>query len=278
MKRGRYHSPAADIAASTLKLLSRYRSRSSTLSEISAALQVPKTTCLRVLRTLQAHGLLGYDESSRRYCLGEYAVVIGARAEEGLDALSRVRPLLATAARRTGLTAAFVQRVSGDRMMYVAKEEGGGVTGVSVSVGNRFPVTSVSYGKWVMAFEGDEERERLLADGLPQLTSQTTTDRARYLQQVEELRIGDILESKAEYVPGVYAVSCAVVDARHELAGVLVVLGLLDALDDDGRLAVCGVMRELAAQGTAGRPRAETTGSLRGTPEGPLHAGVPKAG
>ncbi len=251
MKRGRYHSPAADIAAGVLKLLSRYRTRTSTLSEIAAALQVSKTTCLRVLCTLQEHGLVSYHEGSRRYCLGEYAVVIGARAEEGLDVLSRVRPLLGTAARRTGMTAAFVQRVSGDRMMYVAKEECAGVTGVSVSVGNRFPVTSVSYGKWVLAFAGDEERERLLAGGLPRLTPQTTTEPARYLEQVDALRVGQVLESSAEYIPGVYAVSCAVVDARHELAGVLVVLGLLDALDRDDRDTVCTVMRDIAAQCTA---------------------------
>lgn len=261
MKRGRYHSPAADLAASALKLLSRYRTRASTLSEIAAALQVPKTTCLRVLRTLQAHGLVSYDGDSRRYSLGEYAVVIGARAEEGLDVLGRVRPLLGAVARRTGMTAALVQRVTDDRMMYVAKEEGAGV-GVNVSVGNRFPITSVSYGKWVMAFAADEERERLLAGGLPQLTPYTTIDRTAYLEQVDALRVGQVLESKAEYIPGVYAVSCAVVDARHELAGVLVVLGLLDAFDEDDRNDVCAAMREIAAQCTA-----ELDAGPRGAPE-----------
>jgi IclR family KDG regulon transcriptional repressor len=251
MEHLRYHSPATDLAARTLKLLSRYRTRCVTLSEIAATLQVPKTSCLRVLRTLQSHGLLVYDEDSHRYSLGQYAVVIGARAEEGLDTLHRIRPLLAAAARRTGLTSAFVQEVPDDRMMYVAKEECAGA-GVSVSVGNRFPVTSVSYGKWVMAFAGDEERDRLLAGGLPQVTAATTTDRTRYLEQVDALRVGEVLESRAEYIPGVYAVSCAVVDARHELAGVLVVLGLLDALDAASRHSVCATMREIAARCTAG--------------------------
>jgi DNA-binding IclR family transcriptional regulator len=251
MEQVRYHSPAADLAARVLKLLSRYRTRSSTLSEIATELRAAKTTCLRVLRTLTAHDLLEYDEQSRRYRLGQYAVVIGARAEEGLDALSRVRPLLTQAARRTGLTAAFVQRVVGDRMMYVAREECPGVAGVTVSVGNRFPVTSVSYGKWVLAFADDAERERLLAGGLPKITQATTTDRARYLEQVDALRSGELLESFGEYIPGVYAVSCAVVDANHELAGVLAVLGLLDGLDEQRRREVCRAMRPIAARCTA---------------------------
>ncbi|MHA6616352.1 IclR family transcriptional regulator [Pseudonocardia sp. DLS-67] len=249
MEHLRYHSPAADLAARTLKLLSRYRTRCLTLSEIAAALDMPKTSCLRVLRTLQAHGLLGYDEADRRYSLGEYAVVIGSRAAEGLDTLTRVRPLLTAAARRTALTAAFVQVAGPDRMMYVAKQEAPG--GVVVSVGNRFPVTSVSYGKWVMAFAADAERERLLAGGLPRITAATTTERARYLEQVDALRVGEVLESRGEYVEGVYAVSCAVVDERHELAGVLVVLGRLDALDRERRQAVCETVREIAARCTA---------------------------
>ncbi|TQM10101.1 IclR family transcriptional regulator [Pseudonocardia kunmingensis] len=258
MEHLRYRSPAADLAARTLKLLSRYRTSCLTLAEIAAELQVPKTSCLRVLRTLQAHGLLGYDEAGQRYSLGEYAVVIGSRAAEGLDPLTRVRPLLAAASRATGLTAAFVQRVAGDRMMYVAKHEHPGGGGVSVSVGNRFPVTSVSYGKWVMAFAHDEERERLLAAGLPRITAATTTERAQYLRQVDALRVGEILESRAEYVHGIYAVSCALVDARHELAGVLVVLGVLAELDDDRRRAVCAVMREIATRCTAQQCAAAT--------------------
>jgi IclR family KDG regulon transcriptional repressor len=252
MEHLRYRSPAADVTARTLKLLSRYRTRCLTLAEIAAELQVPKTSCLRVLRTLQAHGLLAYDEEGRRYCLGQYAVVIGSRAAEGLATLTRVRPLLAAAARRTGLTAAFVQRVADDRMMYVEKHEHPG-TGVTVSVGNRFPVTSVSYGKWVMAFAPDPERERLLAAGLPRITPATTTDRGQYLQQVDALRVGEVLESRAEYVRGIYAASCALVDERHELAGVLVVLGALADLDEERRRAVCTTMRDIAARCTADR-------------------------
>jgi IclR family KDG regulon transcriptional repressor len=253
MEHLRYRSPAADVAARTLKLLSRYRTRCLTLAEIAAELQVPKTSCLRVLRTLQAHGLLAYDEDARRYSLGQYAVVIGSRAAEGLDTLTRVRPLLAAASRRTGLTTAFVQRVPDDRMMYVAKHDRAGADGVTVSVGNRFPITSVSYGKWVMAFADDEERERLLAAGLPRITAATTTEQAQYLRQVDALRVGEILESRAEYVRGIYAVSCALVDGRHELAGVLVALAVLAELDEDGRRAVCAVMREIAARCTADR-------------------------
>jgi IclR family transcriptional regulator, KDG regulon repressor len=242
-----YFSPSVDTAARVLELLSRYRTRSATLSEIAAALGVSKTTCLRVVRTLVAHGLLAQEEHSKRYRLGYFAVVLGARAEEGLDALQRVRPLLAEAAERTGLTAAFVQRVSADRMMYVAKEQGPSAH-VTVSVGNRFPILSVSYGKWVLAFTDEAEREQLLAGGLPQVTRHTVTDAAAYRAQVAALGPGDVVVSRNEYVNGVHAVSCPVLDSRSRLEGVLVVLGLSEALGPAEAGHVHDVMRDIAAR------------------------------
>ena len=147
-----YFVPSVDTAARALAMLTRYRTQSATLSEITTALGVSKTTCLRVLKTLQAHGLLAYDEAEKRYSLGYYCVVLGARAQESLDYLAALRPLMRECATRTGLTDAFAQRVPGDRMMYVATEDGGNPMHINVSVGNRFPITDVSYGKWVLAF------------------------------------------------------------------------------------------------------------------------------
>jgi IclR family KDG regulon transcriptional repressor len=242
-----YFSPSVDTAARVLELLSRYRTRSATLSEIAGSLGASKTTCLRVVRTLVAHGLLAQDEHSKRYSLGYFAVVLGARAEEGLDALHRVRPLLVEAAERTGLTAAFVQRVSADRMMYVAKEQGAGAL-VAVSVGNRFPITSVSYGKWVLAFADDDERDRLLAGGLPQVTPYTATDVAAYRAEVDALAPGDVVVSRNEYVNGVYAASCPVLDSRGHLEGVLAVLGLSESLGEAEAENVQDVMAEIAAR------------------------------
>jgi IclR family KDG regulon transcriptional repressor len=243
-----YFSPSADTAARVLGLLSRYRTRSCTLSEIAGTLAVSKTTCLRVVRTLVEHGLLAYDESGKRYSLGYFAVVLGARAEEGLGTLQRVRPLLVQAAEQTGLTAAFVQRASADRLIYVAKEQSAAAAHVSVSVGNRFPITQVSYGKWVLAFADEPERERLLAGGLRQVTPHTVTDVEAYRAEVASLRPGDVLVSHNEYVNGVHAVSCPVLDTRGRLDGVLAVLGLSESLEPDEAERVRDVMREIAAR------------------------------
>jgi predicted ArsR family transcriptional regulator len=57
----RYFVPSVDTAARVLALLSRYSTKSLTLSEIMTSLEVSKATCLRVLKTLEMHGLLKFE-------------------------------------------------------------------------------------------------------------------------------------------------------------------------------------------------------------------------
>jgi IclR family transcriptional regulator, KDG regulon repressor len=245
-------APAADMAARILKLLTRYRTSKGTLTEISTELEVPKASCLRVLRTLQAHALLAYDPLTRQYSLGTYALILGARAEESLDYMAELRVLLREASERTDLTAVLVQRVDAERMMYVAKQESSARHRVSVSVGNRFPITEVSYGKWIVAHSSAEERRTLLEGGLRQVTPATTTDVDVYLKQVEQLHRDGVLVSNSEYIRGITAVSSPAFDAHGRLLGVLAVLGMTPMLDPQAVAEIATVMRELGDRTRAG--------------------------
>lgn len=242
----RYTAPAVDLAARALKLLSRYRTSEASLAMISAELEAPKASCLRVLRTLERHGLVGYDEDTRRYSLGPYAVVLGARAEENIDYLAALRPVLREAAQKTGCTAVFVQAVDRDRMAYIAKHEGTEGLRVGISVGNRFPITDVSYGKWLLAYTSSEARDALLREGLRKVTTYTVTDRDAYLAQLREIRETGILISREEYVMGVTAVSCPVFDVHDRFIGVLAVLGLIPANDQETLASVVEAVRQLS--------------------------------
>lgn len=243
-----YFSPATDTAARILGMLSRYGTRASSLADIARALGASRTTCLRVLRTLESHGLVHHDEARRTYALGYMCAVLGSRAQENLDYLAHVRPLLVRAHTDTGLTAAFAQRISTHRMMYVAKESSRAATHVDVSVGHRYPITGASYGKWVVAFAEPAERAELLADGLPKVTVHTETDVDAYLRDVDGLVERGVLVSREEYVAGIVAVSCPVRAAGGELLGVLVVLGLSAVLDEPAIAAITETMAGIGEQ------------------------------
>ncbi|MQA84475.1 MAG: helix-turn-helix domain-containing protein [Streptosporangiales bacterium] len=251
-QRPKYFSPAADLASRILELLSRYRTKEGTLTEISNALGASKATCLRVLKTLVWHRLVRYDERTRRYSLGIQSVVVGIRAEENIDYLLQLRPYLREAAEKTDMTAVLVQQVSYDRMMYVAKQESDSRARVTVSVGNRFPITGVSYGKWLLAYASAEEREAVLAEGLRQHTEATVTDLDDYRAQLKAIRDAGVLISREEYVPGICAVSCPVLDHEGRFLGVIAVLGFASACDDDMLASVVETMREIGQRYSQG--------------------------
>jgi IclR family transcriptional regulator, KDG regulon repressor len=243
-----YNAPAVDGAARILKFLSRSRSRVSTLTEISEALDLSKSSALRILSSLRAHGLVEQDDDSKRYRLGLYAVVLGARAEEGLDSLSRTRPYMSEMAARSGQTAAMVQRIAPDRMMYVSKLTGEGPSTVHVSVGNRFPLFEVSYGKWVVAFADADERDAMVPPELPRMTPETRTDRDAYLEECANLGAHSVLTARNEYVAGVFTASCPVVGAHGGLEGVLVVLAFSESVDADAEQSIRDLLIDIASR------------------------------
>ncbi|WP_160573822.1 IclR family transcriptional regulator [Actinomadura physcomitrii] len=242
-----YVAPAVDLASRVLKLLSGHRTSAATLSMISAELDAPKTSCLRVLRTLQAHDLVCYDPESRRYSLGSYAVVLGARAAENSAFLRALRPVIREAAIRTGWSSAVVQRSSDDlMMMYVAKCESPRLPRVPISIGSRFPIATTSYGKWLLAYSTESERERLLADRVPSMTVGTVLDPVIHQAQLERIREEGVLVSREEYVRGVTAVSCPILDVDQTLIGVLAVLAPIRRSDRDRIEPLVSVMRDIS--------------------------------
>src|SRR5690349_7129111 len=80
--------PSVNSSLRVLELLSTEEYKSSTLSEISSALSINKSTCLRILKTLLKKDFLQFNESTKRYQLGSYLIALGTRAKEINDYLS----------------------------------------------------------------------------------------------------------------------------------------------------------------------------------------------
>ncbi|MBM4763370.1 IclR family transcriptional regulator [Bacillus sp. B15-48] len=232
-KSPKYYAPSVDTAARILDFLSRYETKRSTLSEISSALEINKSTCLRVLKTLEIHNLVYQETETLKYSLGVGTAVLGSRASETLEYLAEIRQHLAELSEKTGLTTCFIQRVSRKRLMIVAQHEGKDEPHVILSIGNKFPIIETSYGNWVLAYLEEGEREEILSEGLKQLTEYTITDLNKYRQNLEEIKKDGYLVSIDEYYLGISGFSFPVFDTRKELLGVIAAVGLTEALEHE---------------------------------------------
>ena len=205
-----YHVPSVWLAAQVLKLLSRHKYKCCSLKDIAQKLDASPTTCLRVLRTLEAESFVHYDTETKKYSLGPYLIPLGNRAAELNDSVARATAEIKRIASVTGLTTVLIQRWD-DRLVYTASAEqpSNGVR-LSISVGQQIPMTSGAHGRCFLAFEDEAEVQRLISMGLRPVTNESITDPQRFIDAVREVRRNGYAVSHGEIIPGFSAVDVPV--------------------------------------------------------------------
>lgn len=226
--------PAVESAVRILNYLSRYKHRESNLSELSKDLGINKSTCYRILKELGNYRLVSFDEKSKKYSLGSYLVVLGARAAEFTNHLELAKPHLKWLCEQTEQTSVLLESIPNKRLMYVAKEEPNSPVRVTVNVGQQFPLTSASFGKCFMAFKSEAEIEEIIGNnGFKQFTSKTITNVKQFKLQLQQVRENGYAVSFEEHTRGVFGVAAPVFDLNGRVNLVIACIGLTMQLGED---------------------------------------------
>lgn len=245
--------PAVEAAMRIVQFLSRYKHRSSTLSEITAALGLNKSTCLRILRVLLNYRFVSYDSETKRYSLGINLVVLGSRALEFVDYLKLAQPHLEWLVQETRQTSVLVEPAANNRLMYVAKEEMGEAVRVTVTLGQQFPLTSASFGKCFMAYMSDDEVEEIIREvGLKQFTSRTIVNIEQFKDNLGQIRDKGYAESYEEHTQGVSGIAAPIFDMFGRVKMVVAIVGLSALVTPEKSQFYGGKVKEAARRITAG--------------------------
>lgn len=234
--------PSVDAAIRILQFLSKFENKNSTLSEIAHNTNINKSTCLRILRVLNENRLVAYDEDTKKYSLGVYLAVLGAKASEYSDQLKISKPYLRRLMEVTGLTSVLVQPITDKLLIYIDKEEPSSNLDVKINVvlGKGFPITSTAYGKCFLAYKSEEEVNQLIKEvGLVKYTDNSITDLAEYKQNLAQVRAKGYAVSNEERVSGIVSVAAPVFDVSGKVSMVLACLGV-SAHMDEKKVAECG--------------------------------------
>lgn len=218
--------PSVHSALRVLELLSKEQYKSSTLSEIAKAVSINKTTCLRILKTMQMQDFVQFDEDGKRYSLGTYLIVLGERAKDVNDIIRLAKTYMPQLCKEIGQTIVLAKSAGNYELMYIAKEEPNESIRLTISVGETFPTISGAVGKTYLAFLKHEEAMRIindvLVDGkLPRYTSNSITDLDVYLDNLRKIREEGISESFEEYTHGIYGLGCPIFNSRGEIVLIL---------------------------------------------------------
>lgn len=236
-KKERSEVPALEATIKILEYLSRYNHRKSSLAEICKDLNINKSTCHRILKSLENHNYVFYNEDKKQYSLGSYLVVLGARATEFIDYLEICKPHLAELSEEIQQTVVLLEPIANDRLMYVAKEEPSLPVRVTVSIGQRFPLTSASFGKCYLAYMDESKADEIIEKiGFKEFTSKTITNMEEFKQELRNVKKNGYAESYEEHTPGVCGVAAPIFNLHGEVTLVLSCVYLSTEPDADASL------------------------------------------
>lgn len=240
-----YHIPSVELSVRILKLLSRFRHQASTLTEIATQTGANKTTCLRVLRTLEAEDFIQYDATSKRYRLGQYLIPLGNRALQLNDRVAAATALLPQVVAATDLTTVLVQRLDDNHLIYIASEEPPSDVKISVSIGQQFPLLGAGFGRCFLAYEDEQVWQDVIADGLVEYTPNTITDADIFITLLHDIRRSGYHVSHGGLLQGVSSVAVPIFGPSGKAELVLACLAMTSELAAEKAVEVAGILLNL---------------------------------
>jgi DNA-binding IclR family transcriptional regulator len=184
-----------------LEYLAARQDRPARIREISAALDMPRSSAHALLRTLMAQGWVRSDDSGTLYGIGIRALLVGTSYLDSDPYLPMITPFLDDL--RQELDETFhLGRLDGLDVVYLATRESRQYHRAASRVGRRLPAHATALGKALLADRFGADRDRHVPNQLQAITANTTTDRALLEEQLETARIRGYATDDEENTPG----------------------------------------------------------------------------
>ncbi|NOV03901.1 IclR family transcriptional regulator [Paenibacillus planticolens] len=217
------------------------------ITEISARMELHKSTIHSLLKTLQLHGYIHQDPETGRYMLGLKLLEKGQLMLQSLDIRTAARKHLAALSEQTGQTTHLVI-LDGKEGVYLDKVEGEKAAIRYSRIGRRISLHSSAVGKVLTAFRTKEEIDSLLRDyQFSKITEATITEKAAYLHELNQVREQGYSIDNEENEPGVRCVAAPVFQYNGSVAAAISLSTLVSTVDDALLKQYIALLRQEAA-------------------------------
>ncbi|MET0429514.1 MAG: IclR family transcriptional regulator [Microvirga sp.] len=240
--------PAIDRMMGVLSVLEEEPGGAS-ITALTAALALPRSTIYRILNTLEAHDVVE-RRGAGSYRLGRRLLRLAAHVPSGaaeLDLAALAQPFLDAAAVATGHSVKL-SVLDGEGTRVIAAAQGRRAYALGVTPGQRMPINAGAAGKLLFAFEPPEGQAAWLAGPLSAFTARTVTDPRRLKAEAARIRRQGFAQDRGESAPSIYAYAAPVRDRTGRVVAALS-LPFLNGTDSDAveaiRRVVIGTAEEI---------------------------------
>ena len=198
------------------------------LKEITEATGLSKSTCYRLLATLENMRFIDRTPDRARYRIGIKLFELGLIAQNRMNLRRQALPYLVELAETTEETAFLITR-DRDEALCIERVEGTyPVKVLALNVGGRLPLHLGGAQRALLAELPDAEVLRIVEEqGMPKFTETSVTDPQDLLQELQHTRATGYGRSWEDITPGVAAVGAIIKDHTGEGVAAVSIAGII---------------------------------------------------
>jgi len=184
------------------------------ISELAALLGVPKPTMHRIVRQLDAEGLLQREPNRRVYGPGPRLLNFALGAVRSSMRSAPRHAVLEALSAKVGETCNFGM-IAGNAVLYLDRVEASWPFGLRFDAGSRVPMHCTSVGKLLLSVQPRKRRDEMIrATPLARYTEYTITDPEKLHVELEDIRKRGYSIDNQEFLAGVVCLAVPVRDSK----------------------------------------------------------------
>lgn len=217
------------------------------LAEISARLDMPKSTTHNLLNTLLSQGFIEKVDGDA-YALGTAPLVLTQRIRVNVELRDPAAPYLRALADTTH-ESVYLTILDHDRALYIYAVESPRRLEARTAVGDRAHLHCTSVGKAILAYLPEARVRAILdASGLPRFTANTMTTWSTVQDDLAAIRAREYSIDNAEHEPGTYCLGAPIFNAQGSVIGSCSISGADPAIVEARRSALATQLLQTAHQ------------------------------
>lgn len=239
-----YQAPIVKKAFLILKVIST-SGNGLGISEISARLDISKSTVHGIAAALEDQGAIIRDPSSKRFTIGATLMELGKAAYERMDFKRAARPIMEHLMEQCR-ESVFLGVRNKDSVTIIDIVESRKDFKISSPIGTSLPLLAGAMGKiFLSALSPKDARAYLMKNPLTRFTPKTITNPDIYLKALETVRETGIAFDDEEYIAGVRAVA-APIHPHGAYFPAIWVVGFKAGMEDEQIPAIMDQTRDAA--------------------------------
>ena len=203
------------------------------ITEMSRQLNLSKTTIFRVVRTLESEGWLIQGKESTKYRLGFEILTVASSLCKQYD-FKEIAVEVMTNLKDVVNETVILSTYTGNHGVCIEKVDSENKIKLTSEVGQIIPLHAGATGKSILANLPQEEREKVISQGLSHYTDLTLTDAELLEKDLVEIRKKGYSCSYGETDEGVMAVGAPIFDQKGRLLYSLSVAGPRHRMEQKG--------------------------------------------